>query len=467
MANILQPHLFSWQLVDASSDLHRLLLVLDNLPDENLVSTLENKRANGRDTYPVRSTWNAVIAGIVFQHPTIESLIRELRRNAELRQVCGFDPLLGADAVPPSWAMSRFLANLIDEVDLIQQMFAELVRTISELLPDFGKELAFDGKAIPSYSTGRSNQKTGNTSDPDAEWGTKTYRGTTKDGSPWEKLKRWFGYQLHLIVDANHEIPVAFEVLPANASEVTRLPEMVDQLSQDQPQIIEVTEILSADRGLDSGKVNELLYEVYGIKPVIDDRSLWKQEKQDQDHDPDQEITRPLHPDRADNIVYNERGTLFCIPPGKGAEHQRPMAFKGFEADRCTVGWRCPAAAYNTSCEGRCQCELDALGRTTDYGRVVRVNLDLDRRVFTPIPRDTPSWNRAYAKRSSVERVNSRIDHVLGFERHTIRGLPKMQMRMGLALAVMLAMAAGAIKEGRTQDIRRFVDLRSPTSKAA
>jgi hypothetical protein len=48
-----------------------------------------------------------------------------------------------------------------------------------------------------------------------------------------------------------------------------------------------------------------------------------------------------------------------------------------------------------------------------------------------------------YAKRSSVERVNSRIDYVLGFENHTIRGLQKMRTRMGLALVVMLSMAVG------------------------
>jgi len=454
VANIIQPYIFSWQDVDADSDLGRLKLVLDSLPDEEIVSTLERKRANGCNTYPIRPTWNAVIAGIVFQHPTIESLLRELRRNGELRDACGFDPLLGAKAVPSSSAMSHFLANLIEEQALINQMFDTLVTTISQLLPGFGEHLAFDGKPIPTYSTGKMSRKTGRVSDPDAEWGTKTYRGTNKNGS-WEKIKCWFGYQLHLIVDSSYEIPVAFEVLPANASEASRLPVMLDKLNQDHSEIFDVAKYFSADRGLDSAEINRKLLDELGVKPIIDTRQMWKLEKQDDSYDPDQEITRPLFNDRYDNIVHNERGTLFCVCPFSG--EQRQMSFRGFEADRNQVGWRCPAACYDYCCKGRKQCEAAALGRPTEYGRVVRVDLNLDRRIFTPVPRDTNSWKRCYAKRTAVERVNSRVDLVLGFERHTIRGLAKMQARMGLALAVMLAMAVGRIKQGAAHNPRRFV----------
>ena len=350
--------------------------------------------------------------------------------------------------------MSHFLANLIEEQALINQMFGTLVTTISQLLPGFGEHLAFDGKPIPTYSTGKMSRKTGRVSDPDAEWGTKTYRGTNKNGS-WEKIKCWFGYQLHLIVDSSYEIPVAFEVLPANASEASRLPVMLDKLNQDHSEIFDVAKYFSADRGLDSAEINRKLLDELGVKPIIDTRQMWKLEKQDDSYDPDQEITRPLFNDRYDNIVHNERGTLFCVCPFSG--EQRQMSFRGFEADRNQVGWRCPAACYDYCCKGRKQCEAAALGRPTEYGRVVRVDLNLDRRIFTPVPRDTNSWKRCYAKRTAVERVNSRVDLVLGFERHTIRGLAKMQARMGLALAVMLAMAVGRIKQGAAHNPRRFV----------
>jgi hypothetical protein len=93
-------------------------------------------RGKGRDDFAVRAMWNAVLAGIVFQHESIESLIRELSRNPSLLEACGFDPTpitkqpearlerdektgkmkvirLAAQApyyqVPMSWNFSRFL----------------------------------------------------------------------------------------------------------------------------------------------------------------------------------------------------------------------------------------------------------------------------------------------------------------------------------------------------------------------
>jgi hypothetical protein len=45
----------------------------------------------------------------------------------------------------------------------------------------------------------------------------------------------------------------------------------------------------------------------------------------------------------------------------------------------------------------------------------------------------------------------------LGFEHHTIRGLRKMRVRVGLALAVMLAMAVGFISQGRPELMRSLV----------
>jgi hypothetical protein len=76
MATI-EPTLFSWQDVEARSDLDRFVLVRDHLPDEQMIRYLEVMRGKGRDDFPVRAMWNAVIAGVVFQHRSIESLIRE------------------------------------------------------------------------------------------------------------------------------------------------------------------------------------------------------------------------------------------------------------------------------------------------------------------------------------------------------------------------------------------------------
>lgn len=87
------------------------MLVRDTIPDELLIQKLESHRGNGRDDYPVRATWNSILAGIVFQHDSTESLRHELSRNGELRDECGFDPIMGSDAVPTSSAYTHFLEN--------------------------------------------------------------------------------------------------------------------------------------------------------------------------------------------------------------------------------------------------------------------------------------------------------------------------------------------------------------------
>jgi hypothetical protein len=111
MAILPQRSLFCWQEIEDLRDLERLRLVLGYLPDESLMLRLEAGRGQGRDDYPVRAVWNSCLAGIVFQHPSVESLRRELSRNPSLRQACGFDPLKGMDAVPTPWAYSHFLQS--------------------------------------------------------------------------------------------------------------------------------------------------------------------------------------------------------------------------------------------------------------------------------------------------------------------------------------------------------------------
>ncbi len=89
----ISPSLFDWNAIEARSDLERFYLMRDHLPDEALIQKLEVIRGQGRDDYPVAAMWNAVVAGVVFQQPSIESLIRELSRNPSLLQACGFDAL--------------------------------------------------------------------------------------------------------------------------------------------------------------------------------------------------------------------------------------------------------------------------------------------------------------------------------------------------------------------------------------
>jgi hypothetical protein len=56
-----------------------------------------------------------------------------------------------------------------------------------------------------------------------------------------------------------------------------------------------------------------------------------------------------------------------------------------------------------------------------------------------------------------LERINNRIDRPCGFEQHFIRGIAKMTTRVGLAIAVMMAMALGHVQQGRLAQMRSLV----------
>ncbi|MDP1759030.1 MAG: transposase [Thermodesulfovibrionales bacterium] len=434
MAKIIQQKIFSWKDVEASGELERLTMVIEAMPDEELMKALEAERKGRRDDYPIRAVWNSILAGIVYQHISIESLRRELMRNGELREVCGFDPAIGEKAVPSKDAYSSMLKKLMDKQEMIERMFDGLIEELKKYLPELGKHLAIDSKKIESYARGKKNPN--DSSDPEAEWGYKTYKGKRADGSLWEKISSWFGYKLHLLVDTKYELPVGYTVTRAARHDIQEMLPMAEEAKQKHFKKIET---LAGDKAYDSAPHNKKLYDAHGIKPVIDIRNHWK----------DAEETKLLNPEMIDNVVYDYRGTVYCHCPEGNERYE--MAFCGFEKDRMTLKYKCPSAAYGIECKGFTECSEGT------KGKIVRIPLDTDRRIFVPIARSSYKWRRIYNGRTSVERVNSRIDLSFGFEHHFVRGKAKMTLRVGLALIVMLSMALARIKREQMEDIRSLV----------
>jgi len=382
--------------------------------------------------------WNSILAGVVFQHQSVESLRRELLRNGQLRHLCGFDLVKGEDAVPPAWAYTRFLKKLLKHEGLIEQMFDDLVEELRRLLPGFGETLAIDGKAIPTHARARKKdeepKKPDGRRDTNADWGKKTYKGKRKDGTVWEKVKSWFGYKLHLVVDADYELPVAFEVTKASASEIPVAHELVEELSERHEELLGGCRFFLGDKGLDDGKLIVKLWDSHDIKPVIAIRNLWK----------DGEETKRV--DGTRNVVYNYKGEVSCYCMKTGKRYL--MAYGGFEKGRGTLKYRCPAQHYGIECKSFGSCSVRS---------AVRIKLEEERRIFTPLARSSYAFKAVYKKRTAVERVNSRLDVSFGFENHFIRGQEKMKFRCGLALVVMLSMAVGRVKENQEEKLRSLV----------
>jgi hypothetical protein len=437
MARLPQPSLFSWKEIEVLGDLSRLKLLLENLPDEPLMRKLEVARGRGRNDYPVRALWNSLLAGIVFQHRSIESLRRELSRNGQLRWLCGFDAVRAEKQVPPPWVYSRFLDSLQEYSDELEGVLGAVIEQVSAELPDFGQSLAVDGKALNSAArtTGRS-KPTDRRGEHDANWGVKSYTVNRSDGSTERETKRWFGFKVHTVVDTTYELPVAFEVTKASTAEQPVALRLVDELEQSQPVVLKRAEYFMADRGYDDTKLHRRLWDCHAIKPVIGIRNLWQAPE---GHDATCAVRC------RQGVAYDFEGQVYCY---NAYGHRSKMAHAGFEKDRNTIKYRCPAEHYGQHCSGRSLCGI---------GKTVRIPIDEDRRVFGPVARDSYKWDDLYKRRTAAERVNSRLDVSFGFENHTIRGIKKMRLRVGMAYLAMLAMALGRIRENNSEQMRSLV----------
>ncbi len=435
MAILPYQQLFVWSDIEELGDLERLRLVLDVLPDENLMQALELKRGrSGVDKYPIRAVWNSIVAGIVFQHPTIESLRRELKRNPLLRRICGFNLAFGIRSVPGASCYSRFFKRLGEHSEELKDIFQSLVSICYQELDGFGETLAIDGKAISSYARRSGNRPNDRRGDHEAKWGKHVTRSETSAGTIAESVKTWFGFTLHLIVDTRYELPVEFTVLPASDNEMPVAHKLIDRIADEHPERLKRCDYLCGDRGYDDGKLHRKLWDQHRIKPIIDIRRSWR----------DGEPTRAY--DAVPGVVYNNKGEVYCVAPYSNI--QKKMAYRGFEKDRNSLKYSCPAHHYGISCPQQQFCTLPTQ---------VRIPLEVDRRIFSPVARDSNKWPRIYNQRSAVERVNSRIDTMFSFENHTIRGQEKMSLRMTLALIVMSSFAVGKVRSEQSPDLRRFL----------
>jgi hypothetical protein len=424
-------------------DLERLRLALDGMDDERLVSKLESKRGNGRNDYPVRVMWNLIIAMKVFEHRTIASFRRELGRNSQLRRVCGLSDFAAkSHLVPPARVFTRFMKQLTEEQAGVDEMFCVTVSELAKAIPEFGKNTAGDGKYLDSYCKSKKNEKDGTKAaeesdaeakdtkgttaareassgdapkarpgrraEHDAKWSVKEYRYT--DSSGQEKVRKEYhhGFKANIIADVKTELPMAYSVEAANCDEKREMKALLRKMPYQTRHRIET---LALDRGYDSADMIRAVKNA-GITPVVDIRRCWK----------DGEETKQY---KDTDMVYDCKGTVY-IYDDKGNRHK--MKYEGYDRQKKCL-------------------------RYSHCGKVRKIYVSYDERIFLPIARDSKKFERLYKGRTSVERLNGRLDRDFMFEDHCIRGLAKMRLMTSLALLIMNSMALGKIKQGNREHL--------------
>jgi hypothetical protein len=420
--HIIQSPLFDFEAFIKDKSQGRLFKVLEALPAEKLLIALEREHWTGRKGYSVRGMWAALIAGVLYNCHSLADVVRLVKRDKETRLTCGFSK----DNMPGEDALGRFLKKLVKHAELFDECIRDLVSRLRELLPGFGAKLAVDSTDILAYSNGHRQHP----SDVDARWGAKKKGGSqgkgeageggSQKGKPQEPdVYYWFGYKLHLVIDALYELPMAFKLTPANESDTTQMKPLLQKVGANQEKT--KPQAVISDKGYDSQENNTFIFAECKAAPII----------------PIREVKGMQMPD-----ICNAKGTPLC---SCGME----MVYWG--RDGKYLKYRCPEAVGKGTCKSRFKCTASA------YGYTLKLPIADDPRRHPPVPRETKKWQRLYRMRTAIERVNSRVKDLLGLNKITVRGIVKVTVRSALSLLVMLAAAVGMAQEHKYDQIRSLV----------
>ncbi len=412
--------LFAWDCLEDSPSLATIGELLATVPDGALLRSLRDARGKGRDDYPVTVLWGTHLLKIILRHVTTEACLADLRRNEGLRRLIGIE---SEEGVPNAWNMSRFEEVLGEEphCTLLKEIFNRQVRTLGETVADLGKDTAGDATALSARSATESTaQREIAAGLPQPSGGRKEY---TDDQGVVTKVVEWFGYKLHLLVDAKHEVALSYEITDTKAGDGETLPVVLSQAQANLPP--NRIRTLAYDKAGDTNDVHELLSGEH-IRPVIQNRSLWKEEP---------ERMLPGH-DGTSNVVYDETGTVYCYDRVSDPIVRHKMAYIGYEPQRETIKYRCPARHEGWTCP---MSEVCNAGKS--YGKTVRVPRAIDLRRFPAIPRATKQFERLYDGRTSVERVNGRLKIFWGVDDGNLRGARRFFANVGAVMVVHAAFA--------------------------
>jgi len=439
--------LFAWARLEDHPELSTLRQLLAVLPDQALLDGLDKARGKGRDDFPVAVLWGTVVFTVALRHPSFASCIAELNRNPALYRLLGISSVAG---IPRDYNVSRFVDVLGCEPHHtnLREVFDVLVQRLGRAVPDLGQHLAGASAGLSARAK----------KDPDAvaqevKQGLPQPKGGKKEYTDEQgnvtKVVEWFGYKHHLLVDVRHEVPVASNITDPSVGDNEQVKPLLLQASANLPQ--GRIETLAYDKAGDDVKVHQALHS-RGIKPLIKSRAMWQSEPE-----------RPLPGPKGRyplNVVHDEAGTVYCYDMAGEVPVRNKMAYVGYEKDRETLKYRCPARHEGWDCPSEQRCNAGK-----KYGLIIRVSREVDLRRFPPIPRATAQFEKRYKGRTAVERVNGRTKVYWGADDGNLRGARRFHAYLGVIMVVYVGFATLLAMTERRQGSMGDTRL-SPIAKA-
>ena len=385
-----QP-LFAWSELDDCPTLATIRAFLHTVPDQQLLDGLSAARGHGRDDYPVTRLWHIVLLTTLLRHHAFSDCLAELHRNPALCRLIG---ITAEEQIPHSANLSRFLDVLGQEPhhSALRQIFDNLARRLGRAVPGLGQHTAGDATALSARPKANPQAVRAEVADglPQPSGGRKEY---TDDDGHVTQVVEWFGYKLHLLVDVQHEVALAYHITDTKAGDNERVAALVEQAKANLPDGRMAT--LAYDKAADDEAVHDVLH-THGIKPVIQQRALWKTE-------PERVLPGGRYPL---NLVHDEAGTVHCYDTISDPPVRHRMSYVGYEADRGTVKYRCPARHEDWHCpsDERCNAGREWGLTATAAGRW----LSCWTRTPAIRPRDRSSWRTATTSNSCGCRSGAR-----------------------------------------------------------
>ena len=382
--------------------------ILDNLDVQAICDHMDEHRRNGRPGYPARAMFRAYAAAFALNLDSTNALIRLLRRDAHIRDLCGFEA-----ALPCRRTFNRFVRWLARHPELVESMLAGLTDKLKALLPDLGDVVAVDSTNVRTHS----NPNRRRASDPEARWGVKH--------SPRAKVgdkEFFYGYKMHMVACATYGLPLAHIVTPGNRNDSPMLPEVMQRAGSLygwwQPRVA------LADRGYDSN-ANHNWLDLRGVAAVI-------------------HIRRATALDGLYDGIYTKDGVPVCMG-------MVPMEYAHTDHDTGHRLYICR--------EGGCHLRGGMKGGTIhcdaevweDPGERLRVS-------GGRIRRGSAEWKALYRRRQSIERTFKSLKQSRRLERHYTRGRRQVALHALMATIVYQATALAHLQAGAAEDIRWQVE---------
>ena len=383
------------QLYSQSPLAEELRDIFDSVPFQKLVKRLRAYRWTGRPGYNPETILKAVLVGYYKSIGTLAELARYLEDHREIASVCGFRD---DEPTPSRSTFSRFISRLAKHQDLLDECLNIIAEGFRDLLPGFGEVVAIDCTPVPSYS----NPDNEPISDTEAGW-------IVKEGSArkiWE-----FGYRLHLIVDANWELPIAKALTLAGDNEKKATLPLLEKTKENLPWFN--PDAIMADKAYDKYEHYETIVKEFNAEPIIK---------------------------HAKHSEYELTG----LPAAPICPGGLPMIYRSWDKKK-GLQFECPERAGRAICllaEG-CTIKTTWIRPVKDY-----------RQFGYHIARGSEEWQALYHKRVAIERCNSRLKETRRLAKHQFRGFERIGVHATLAVLAMMAVALSKAKLGQLEEVR-------------